>query len=281
MGFVMTRTVRERVVRPPVDAAATLGDQVSFYGRALAWTPRALTRYRKEILRQIAAVSFGTGGLALVGGTAAVVAILTGAMGIEIGLQGHSQLTNVGVEALSGFVSAYVNTRNGAPLVAGIALVATVGAGFTAELGAMRIAEEIDALDVMSVPSIPYLVTTRIIAGMIAVTPLYAVALIASYALTRATVIVVFGQSAGTYDHYFSTFLIPSDIVSSYLTVLAMSVVVMCVHCYFGFRAEGGPAGVGLAVGKAVRTSLIAIMFVALAATIFLYGNTDTLHISR
>ncbi|WP_091672684.1 MlaE family ABC transporter permease [Amycolatopsis marina] len=277
----MTQTVRERVIEAPLNTTTKLGDQVNFYARALAWTPLAITRYRKEILRQIAAVSFGTGGLALIGGTAAVVAILTGAMGIEIGLQGHSQLTNVGVEALSGFVSAYVNTRNGAPLVAGIALVATVGAGFTAELGAMRISEEIDALDVMAVPSIPYLVTTRIIAGMIAVTPLYAVALIAAYALTRATVIVVFGQSAGTYDHYFSTFLIPSDILSSYLTVLAMSVVVMCVHCYFGFKAEGGPAGVGLAVGKAVRTSLIAIMFVALAATITLYGNTDTLHISR
>jgi len=76
---------------------------------------------------------------------------------------------------------AYFNTREIAPLVAGLALSATVGAGFTAQLGSMRINEEVDALEGMGVPSLPYLVTTRIVAGAIAIIPLYAIGLVSSY----------------------------------------------------------------------------------------------------
>jgi len=270
-----------RVLAAPGGGLAKLGEQLAFHGKAYAWSFRAIARYKKEIARQLASVSLGTGAMALVGGTAVVVAFLTGAAGVEVALQGYSQLANVGVEALSGFVSAYVNTRIAAPLIAGVALVATVGAGFTAELGAMRISEEIDALEVMAVPSIPFLVTSRILAGFIAVTPLYAIALFMSYGLTRLTVVLIYGQSAGSYDHYFATFLVPADILSSFVEVLAMSVVVMSVHCYYGFTASGGPAGVGAAVGRAVRLSLIGVMFVAFAVSLVLYGNSNTLHISR
>ena len=258
-----------------------LGDQVVLYGRAYGWAGRALLRYRREILRQVTAVSFGRGALAMVGGTAVIVAVLTGLAGVEVSLEGYSQLANIGVEALTGFVSAFVNTRIAAPLIAAIALISTVGAGFTAELGAMRISDEIDALDVMAVPSVPFLITTRIIAGFIAVTPLYAIALISSYALSRLSVVVLFHQPAGAYDHYFATFLVPSDILYSFIEVLLMSVVIMSVHCYYGYRATGGAAGVGEAVGRAVRLSLIAVMVVALATSMVLYGHSGTLHLSR
>ena len=257
------------------------GDQIGLYGKAYGWTYRALLRYKKEIVRQLTAVSFGRGALALVGGTAVIIAVLTGLAGVEVSLEGYSQLANIGVEALTGFVSAYINTRIAAPLIASIALISTVGSGFTAELGAMRISEEIDALEVMAIPSIPFLITTRIIAGFIAVTPLYAIALISSFALSRFTVVFFYHQSAGSYDHYFSTFLIPTDILYSFIEVLLMSVVIMSVHCYYGYRASGGPAGVGEAVGRAVRLSLIAVMFVALAASMVLYGHSNTLHLAR
>jgi phospholipid/cholesterol/gamma-HCH transport system permease protein len=257
------------------------GDQIAFYGKAYGWSYRALPRYKKEIVRQLTAVSFGRGALALVGGTAVIVAVLTGLAGVEVSLEGYSQLANIGVEALTGFVSAYINTRIAAPLIASIALISTVGSGFTAELGAMRISEEIDALEVMAIPSIPFLVTTRIIAGFIAITPLYAIALISSYALSRFTVVFFYHQSPGAYDHYFSTFLIPTDILYSFIEVLLMSVVIMSVHCYYGYTARGGPAGVGEAVGRAVRLSLIAVMFVALATSMVLYGHSNTLHLAR
>jgi phospholipid/cholesterol/gamma-HCH transport system permease protein len=270
-----------RALSGPGDVLEGIGDQVEFYGKAYGWFWRSIVHYKKEVIRQISAVSFGRGALAMVGGTAVIVAVLTGLAGVEVSLQGYSQLANIGVEALTGFVSAYVNTRIAAPLIAAIALISTVGSGFTAELGAMRISDEIDALEGMAIPSIPFLVTTRIIAGFIAVTPLYAIALISSYTLSRLAITLVFHQATGAYDHYFSTFLVPTDILYSFIEVLLMSVVIMSVHCYYGYRASGGPAGVGEAVGRAVRFSLVAVMFVALAASMVLYGHSNTLHLAR
>ena len=174
-----------------------MGHQLAFYGRAFGWSGRTLRRYRKEVLRLLSEVSLGSGALALIGGTVVVVGFLTAAAGVEVGLQGYTSLGNIGVSALSGFVAAYVNTREAAPAIAGIALTATVGAGFTAQLGAMRVSEEIDALETMAIPSIPYLVTTRIIAGVLAVMPLYAVAVVMSYASTRIVVTVVLRAVVG------------------------------------------------------------------------------------
>lgn len=269
-----------RFLRGPAGLLDEVGTQVLFYGRAYGAVPLAVGRYRREVLRLLAEVAFGSGALAVIGGTVVIVGFLTSVAGIEIGLQGYSQLSSIGVEALSGFVSAYLNTRLVAPLIAGIALVATVGAGFTAQLGAMRVSEEIDALDVMAVPSLVFLVTTRIVAGFVAIVPLYTVALLSSYAFTRLIIVYVYGQSPGAYGHYFETFLIPSDIALSLVVVLAMSVVVMSVHTYCGYVASGGPAGVGRAVGRSVRLSLIGVLTTNLLVSVALYGPIDTVNIS-
>ncbi|HSK34310.1 MAG TPA: ABC transporter permease, partial [Propionicimonas sp.] len=157
------------------------GDQLLFYIKALAWTPIAIKRYRREILNILAEVSFGVGGLSVIAGTVGVIAFMAFFAGTEVGIQGYASLSQIGVAKFTAFISAYFNTREVAPLVASIALAATVGCGYTARLGAMRISEEIDALEVMAVPSLPFLVTTRIIAAFIAVIPLYIVALAASY----------------------------------------------------------------------------------------------------
>lgn len=140
------------------------GEQLTFYVRALVWIPRTLRRYLKEVQRLLAEVAFGSGGLGVIGGTIGVMIAMTLATGSVVGLQGYAALDQIGTSAFTGFISAYFNTREIAPLVAGLALSATVGAGFTAQLGAMRINEEVDALEAMGVRSMPYLVTTRIIA---------------------------------------------------------------------------------------------------------------------
>src|SRR5258708_32187021 len=119
----------------------------------------------------------------------------------------------------------------------------------------MRINEEVDALEGMGVTRLPYLVTTRIIAGAVAVIPLYALGLVSSYVGSRLVTVYFEGQSAGTYDHYFGLFLSPVDVLWSFLKVLIFSVVVILIHCYYGYRASGGPAGVGVAVGRAVRAA--------------------------
>src|SRR3989454_11139307 len=171
-----------------------LGDQLSFYIRALAWIPRTLRRYTKEILRILAEVSFGSGALAVIGGTIGVMVGMTVFTGTVVGLQGYAALNQIGTAAFTGFASAYINTREVAPLIAGLALSATVGAGFTAQLGAMRISEEIDALAALAVASLPYLVTTRIAAGVVAIIPLYGVGLLSSYVASREVTVLFNGQ---------------------------------------------------------------------------------------
>lgn len=268
------------VYQRPLKTLDDLGSELSFFIRALAWTPRTISRYKKEILRLLAEVTLGSGALAVIGGTVGVILALTFFTGTEVGLQGYAALDQIGTAAFSGFVSAYFNTREIAPLVSGIALAATVGCGFTAQLGAMRISEEIDALEVMAIPSLPFLVTTRIIAGLIAIVPLYVVGLMSSYFATRLTVTKFFGQSSGTYDHYFNQFLPPGDVLWSFGKVLIFSVVVILIHCYYGYNAGGGPAGVGVAVGRAVRTSIVAINVIDLFLSMAIWGTTTTVRLA-
>ncbi|MEU0503012.1 ABC transporter permease [Nocardia sp. NPDC005998] len=262
-----------RAAASPVQGVVGLGDQLSFHLHGIGWIPRTLGRYRREVVRLVAEVSLGTGALAVIGGTIVIVGFLTAAAGYEVGQQGSDSLGRVGMEAMSGFISAFFNTREAIPVVAGVALTATVGAGFTAQLGAMRVSEEIDALEVMSIPAVPYLVTTRILAGLIAIVPLYGIALFMGYASTEFVSIVLSDQSQGTYTHYFNIFLVPGDVLWSLVKVVAFSLVIMSVHCYHGYHASGGPAGVGIAVGRAVRTSLISIMIIDLIIGIAVYGG--------
>jgi phospholipid/cholesterol/gamma-HCH transport system permease protein len=264
----------------PMKSLDTLGGQLRFYVTAIGWSPKAVIRYKKEIARLLAEVTLGSGALAVIGGTVGVILMMTFFTGTEVGLQGYAALNQIGTSAFSGFVSAYFNTREIAPLVSGIALAATVGCGFTAQLGAMRISEEVDALEVMAIPSLPFLVTTRIIAGMIAIVPLYVVGLLSSYFATRLTVTRFFGQSAGTYDHYFELFLPPGDVLWSFGKVLVFSVVVILIHCYHGYNASGGPAGVGVAVGRAVRTSIVAINVIDLLLSMAIWGTTTTVRLA-
>src|SRR3954454_1551016 len=268
------------IAAKPMGWLDDLGGQLKFYVTAILWAPRSVRRYKKEILRLLAEVTLGSGALAVIGGTVGVITAMAFFTGTEVGLQGYAALNQIGTAAFSGFVSAYFNTREISPLVAGIALAATVGCGFTAQLGAMRISEEVDALEVMAIPSPPFLVTPRINGGMIAIVPLYVVGLMSSYFATRLTVTKFFGQSAGTYDHYFDLFLPPGDVLWSFGKVLIFSVVVIMIHCYHGYNASGGPAGVGVAVGRAVRTSIVAINVVDLLLSMAIWGATTTVRLA-
>lgn len=268
------------VLLRPVDQLADLGGQLIFHVRAVSWVPRSLRRYPREVLRLIASVSFGSGALAVIGGTIGVMLSLSLFTGAVVGLQGYAALNQLGTSTLTGFISAYFNTREIAPLVAGLALSSTVGCGFTAQLGSMRISEEIDALEVMAVRSMPYLVTCRLIAGFVAVVPLYVIGLLTSYLGARFVTVTAYGQSAGTYDHYFALFLPPIDVVLSFAKVLAFAVIVILIHCYYGYHADGGPAGVGRAVGRAVRLSIVSVAVFDFFLSLALWGSTTTVRIA-
>jgi phospholipid/cholesterol/gamma-HCH transport system permease protein len=269
-----------RELERPVTVMGRIGHQTLFYGRAIAGIPYAVTAYRRDIIRLIAEISMGAGTLAMMGGTVAIVGFLTLATGGTLAVQGYSSLGNIGIEALTGFLSAFINVRISAPVVAGIGLAATFGAGVTAQLGAMRINEEIDALEAMAIRPISFLISTRIVAGMIAITPLYAIAVILSFIASRFTTVTLLGQSSGLYDHYFSTFLNPLDLLWSFVQAIAMALTILLIHTYFGYHASGGPAGVGVATGDAVRTSLIAVVSVTLLVSLAIYGSSGNFNLS-
>jgi phospholipid/cholesterol/gamma-HCH transport system permease protein len=144
----------------------------------------------------------------------------------------------------------------------------------------MRINEEIDALESMGIPPIEYLVSTRIVAGMVAITPLYSIAVILSFMASRVTTVFLFGQSGGLYDHYFNTFLNPVDLLWSFLQALLMAFAVLLIHTFYGYFATGGPSGVGVAVGNAVRTSLVVVVSVTLLVSLAVYGSNGNFNLS-
>ncbi|PHV65252.1 MlaE family ABC transporter permease [Williamsia muralis] len=282
--MILPETVRLRSTRVAFKRASggwdRIGDQAFFYWDSLISIPRAVRGYKKETLRLIAEISMGSGALAMIGGTVVVVGFLTLFTGGTIAVQGYSSLSNIGVEALTGFFSAFINVRIAVPVIAGIGLAATIGAGATAQLGAMRVSEEIDALEAMSIASIPYLVSTRIVAGLIAIIPLYSLASVASFLASRFATVFLYGQSSGVYDHYFSTFLISTDILWSFVQAICMAVAVMMIHTYYGFNASGGPVGVGIAVGNAVRASLVVVVVITLLTSLAIYGVDGKFNLS-
>jgi phospholipid/cholesterol/gamma-HCH transport system permease protein len=280
---VTLRAVYPRLSRQldkPVATMGRIGDHTLFYGRAIAGVPFAITHYRREIIRLIAEISMGAGTLAMIGGTLVIVGFLTLAAGGTLAVQGYSSLGNIGIEALTGFLAAFINVRIAAPIVAGIGLAATFGAGVTAQLGAMRINEEIDALESMAIRPVSYLVSTRIVAGMMAITPLYSIAVVLSFFASQFTTVVLFGQSGGLYQHYFTTFLNPIDLLWSFLQAVLMAITILLIHTYFGYFASGGPAGVGVATGNAVRTSLIVVVSVTLLISLSIYGSNGNFNLS-
>jgi phospholipid/cholesterol/gamma-HCH transport system permease protein len=269
-----------RAVQWPLTTLASIGEQAQFYGRAIAGVPHAAIHFRREIVRLVAEISMGTGVLATIGGTLAIVGFMTLVAGGTLALQGYNSLGNIGIEALTGFVAAFINVRITAPVVAGIGLAATFGAGVTAQLGAMRINEEIDALESMAIRSVEYLASTRLVAGLLVIVPLYSIGVTLSFVASQAVVVMLFGQPGGLYDHYFHTFLNPIDLLWSFVQGILMALAVLLIHTYFGYFASGGPSGVGVAVGNAVRTSLVVVVSVTLLVSLSIYGANGNFHLS-
>jgi phospholipid/cholesterol/gamma-HCH transport system permease protein len=261
-----------RYAAAPARALDQIGHLAWFFVTAGLQIFHALRYYRKETLRLVAQIGMGTGAMAVIGGTVAIVAFTTLSGSSLVAIQGFASLGYIGVDVFTGFFAALINVRIAAPVVTGIALAATVGAGATAELGAMRISEEIDALEVMGIKSISYLVSTRAMAGLVVILPLYAAAMIMSFLSPQIVTTVLYGQTSGTYDHYFRTFLRADDVFWSFVEAIIISVVVMVTHCYYGYYASGGPVGVGEAVGRSMRFSLVSVQVVALFGALALYG---------
>src|SRR4051794_31308423 len=246
--------VATRVARAPGAVVTTLGNGLEEIGRQLSFYAtiageilfnwRIKWKYRSVVFNLVSDITIGAGALIVGGGMVFVIFSMSFFTGTEVGLQGFKGLQAIGAESFTGLVGSFANTREVTPLIAGVAFAAQVGAGFTAELGAMRISEEIDALEVMSVPSKAYLVATRVVAALIAIIPLYLISLFASFFATKLVSTQFFGLSNGVYEYYFRLYLPPIDVLYSLIKAMVFATVVALIHCYYGYHATGGPAGV-------------------------------------
>ena len=279
-----------RVTKPVSNVGRSLGDsledagkQLSFYGRVL-WdviTANILRlKYKNVVFNLISDITVGAGALIVGAGMVFVIFSMSFFTGANVGLQGYAGLEQIGAEAFTGLVGSFANTREVTPLIAGVAFAAQVGAGFTAELGAMRISEEIDALEVMSVRPMTYLVGTRVLAALVAIIPLYLISLFASFFATKLVTTEFFGLSPGVYDYYFQLYLPPIDIFYSLVKAAVFAVLVALIHCYYGFYASGGPAGVGVAVGRAIRLSIVAVVVFNLVLSLVFWGGGNTVSLT-
>jgi phospholipid/cholesterol/gamma-HCH transport system permease protein len=257
-----------------------LGEQTAFYVQALVSIREAIVKYKAETLRVVSEMSLGVGALALLGGEVVILLVLTGSAAATTGIFGYVQASSLGVGAITGFFSAYANVRLQLPLVVANGLAATIGAGATAQLGAMRISEEIDALEVIGIRSIPYLASTRVLGGLLVVPPLYCMTFVGSVLMTRTVVVLAYHQGAGGFDHWFNTFLLPRDVLVSGLQCTVQAAIVMLIHTYYGYTASGGPAGVGEAVGRAVRASIVVSITLTFVLSLVLYGKSGDFHLS-
>lgn len=248
------------------------GRMAWFSVQCVAHTVHALRYYRGEIARQIVQTVFGAGAMAFVGGAVGIGGFVVLSAASLVAVQGFASLGNIGVEAFTGFFAAVINVRIGTPVIGGILLASIIGAGHTAEIGAMRISEEIDALEVTGINSIAYLASTRLIAGLAAIVPLFAGLVIIAFLSPQLTTTWLYGQSHGTYEHYFHTFLRPEDVFWSFVESLIITVAVMVTHCYYGYNASGGPVGVGESVGRSMRFSLVSVQVVVLLGALAIYG---------
>ena len=273
----------QTAVRGLGDAFEEVGRQLRFYLRVLWAIPTQLftrLRYFNVVFALMSDITIGAGALVIGGGMIFVIFSMAFFTGTEVGLQGYKGLEQLGAQAFTGLVSSWANTREVTPLIAGVALAAQVGAGFTAELGAMRISDEIDALEVMSVPTLVYLASTRVVAALFTIIPLYLIALFSSFFATELVTIRFFGLSQGVYDHYFRLFLPPIDVFYSLLKAMIFAVAVALIHCYYGYHASGGPAGVGVAVGRAIRLSIVTVVILNLLLSLIMWGGGNTFSIA-
>ncbi|EME16529.1 MlaE family ABC transporter permease [Rhodococcus triatomae] len=261
-----------RAVAGPAAGLLRLGHMTAFLLRALLAIPVTLRHYRKEFLRILSDVTWGNGSLVVGGGTAGVIIVLGAAAGAIVGIEGYNALHLLGMEQATGMISATATTRELAPIMASLAFASQAGCRFTAQLGAMRISEEIDAMETLAIRSIPYLVTTRLLASVVAIVPLYLVCLAANYLAVRIVIGASRGMSTGTYDHYFSLVLSGTDVVYSLLKAVVFVIITTVIQCYYGYFATGGPQGVGMAAGRAMRASISAMIVVNLLLTVALWG---------
>ena len=248
---------------PRQDPFVAVGDWAHFTCRAVKGIGR-LRPFTTETLRQ-------AGILAL--GSTLVILVMAFLMGSACGLQASAATRSLGGGSSLGVFTAFCTTREVVPFIFGFILAAKVGCGLVAELGSMRVHEEIDAIEVMGIPPVIFLVSTRLAASLLVIPLIYVVAVIAGQFGAWLVSVAYFADvSQGTYSLGFYSALTPLDLLYSTVKGLTIALLVVSVSLFYGFRVRGGPVEVGEATARSMTTNLVLATLANMALTLIFWG---------
>ena len=209
----------------------------------------------------------------LILGSALIIWGLVFTLGLQCGIEGAYLLRAQGAPAYAGVFSAWCDLREIMPYAFGYMLAAKVGTGIVAELGAMRISDEIDALEVMGIQPLTFLCATRLLGAWIAIPFLYLVGIGIIYAASFLSVVNQVGDvSSGGYLLIFWMYQSPPDLIFSVIKGMTMATVIVLVGCYYGYTASGGPVGVGTATAKSMVFNIVAVHIIGMLGTVVFWG---------
>lgn len=261
----------DRAPRPRRAAAAPpgrldkVGDFVAFGLEAIREIPLAIRLYPSEIMRHCGV---------LVRQNSLVVLFLLFMLGAVLGLTAHFLFTSIGIDSYIAAVNSVGGMRGIIQVVFGWIVAAKVGCGIVAELGAMRISEEIDALEVMGIRSVAYLVSTRIVATALVMPLLFIVALSVNFfAGYLFNVEFLNTVSSGGFEYFLFLFQNGKDFVICVVWSFLLSLMLVIVSCYYGFTAKGGPVGVGRNTAQSMLVNLVGISILSMMLVQLFYGN--------
>lgn len=249
----------------PREAIESTGELAGFSKRVagLVLSGRVL-RFTGETLRQAGI---------LILGSAIVIWGITFTLGLTCGIEGAYFSRSVGAPQNAGTFAAWCDLREVLPYAFGYMMSAKVGTGIVAELGSMRISDEIDALEVMGVPPVTFLAATRLLAAWIALPFIYLVAIGVGYFASYLAVVKQIGDpSSGGYFLIFWMFQNPPDLIFSAIKGMVMATVIVLVGCYYGYTVTGGPVGVGAATAKSMALNIVLVHVIGMLGTLVFWG---------
>lgn len=249
----------------PRDWLSSFGEMTRFCLRVigLVFSGRVF-QFFGETLRQA--------GILILGSTIVIWGLVF-ILGLTCGIEGAYFNRSVGSPAYAGVFAAWCDLREVIPYAFGYMMAAKVGTGIVAELGAMRISDEIDAMEVMGIPPVTFLAATRLLAAWMVLPFMYLAAIGVGFFASWLAVVQQIGEvSSGGYLLIFWMFQNPPDLIFSVIKAMVMATVIVLVGCYYGYTAGGGPVGVGTATAKSMALNIVLVHIIGMMGTLVFWG---------
>ena len=249
----------------PRDWIASFGDIVKFCARVVGEVfGLKVFRFFGEALRQA--------GLLILSSTLVIWGLIF-IIGLQCGIEGAYFNRAVGSPAYAGVFAAWCDLRELVPYAFGYMMAAKVGTGIVAEIGSMRISDEVDALEVMGISSMTFLCATRLLAAWMVLPFMYLAGIGAGFFASYLAVVEQIGEvSSGGFFLIFWMFQNPPDLLFSVIKAMAMATVIVLVGCYYGYTASGGPVGVGTATAKSMVLNIVLVHLIGMLGTQIFWG---------